>query len=389
MRILTVSQIYSPAANGQAVFTGQLAEGLVARGHEVLVIIPSERWAPYRETRNGVHLEALPAVGLGLPDAYLTPAPIPGLRRLFRDFEPQLVHLQDHYPLSRYTFGFAQRRGLPVVGTNHFIPENIAHYVLPFAWSRRLSAGFLWWTMRSIYDKVDIVTTPTETAAQILQEVGLKRPVRAISCGVDLGHYRPDPGLDQAALRRRYGLRPDGPLFLYVGRIDEEKGLELVLRALQQTGPEVQLGITGVGRYEEEIRELAADLCLDGQVVFTGFVPEEELPKLVQSADIFVMPSSAELQSIATLEAMALGKPVLAAQARALPELVRPGANGYLFQPDDPQDAARRMRQLLAERDHWPSMGQESRRLVAEHDLRNTLSAYEGLYAGLVEGSGP
>ncbi len=384
MRIVTVSQIYPPAANGQAVFTRQLTEGLAARGHDVLAIIPSDRWRAYREERNGVRLEALAALQMGLPDAYLTPAPLLGLHRLFEGFQPQVVHLQDHYPLSRYAFGFAHRRALPVVGTNHFIPENIAHYVVPFPLARRLSEDFLWWTMTSLYNKVDVVTTPTATAAGILEGIGLRTPVQAISCGVDLERYKPDPQLDPESIRARYGLRGQDPLFLYVGRIDEEKGLDVMLRALREVGGGAQLGITGQGRHEREIRQLVRDLGLGDRVAFTGYLPEGDLPKLVQSADIFIMPSSAELQSIATLEAMALGKPVLAAGARALPELVRPGRNGFLFRPGDPQDAARCMRQLLEMRSRWPAMGTASRRIVQSHHIENTISDYEALYQKLL-----
>lgn len=381
LRILIVGTTYAPAVNGQAVFTANLAEGLAALGHDVTAAVPSERWRGYRKLRNGVDLQALAAAPVGnLPDAHFTPFPLPGLRRAFEEFDPQLVHLQDHYPLSRWAYGLARRRDLPVLGTNHFIPENVVHYIMPLEWGRKPTIDALWWTMRSLYDRLDIVTTPTQTAAEILRTAGLKTSVRPISCGVDLDEFTPKNDLDFAAIRRRFGLDPEMPLFIYVGRVDEEKDLEIALHAARQVGDSLQIAVVGEGRYEQEIQTKARQVRTDGRVRFTGFVPDEDLTKLVDSADVFLMPSPAELQSIATLEAMALEKPVLAARARALPELVNEGQNGYLFEPGDPGDAADKMRRMLDERERWPEMGRASRRLAEQHHIENTLRAYESLY---------
>jgi glycosyltransferase involved in cell wall biosynthesis len=124
---------------------------------------------------------------------------------------------------------------------------------------------------------------------------------------------------------------------------------------------------------------------LEGRVVFIGFVNPEDLPPLYNSADIFVMPSPEELQSIATLEAMACGKPVLAADARALPELVSSGVNGYLFRACDAEDEARRMDQLLNECANWARMGRASFERAQTHSLQNTIIHFEEHYGNIME----
>lgn len=387
LRLLIVSTTYRPAGNGQAVFTTRLARGLADRGHKVAVAIPSSRWRRFSEERDGVQLEALAAVPLGrLEDAYFTPFPLPGLRRIFDQVDPDLVHLQDHYPLSRWAHGVARRRGLPVLGTNHFIPENIVHYVMPFERGRNVMLAALWWTMTSLYRQLDMITTPTETAGDIVRRTGIEVPVRAISNGVNLDRFRPILGLNRAEVRREHGLVHDDPLFIYVGRVDEEKELEVALEAIRRLDRPIQFAVIGEGRHEQKLHSRAEKIRLDGRVRFTGFVDSGELPRLLQAADVFVMPSPAELQSIATLEAMALGKPILAARARALPELVEEGRNGYLFNPGDPQDAATKMSRLLDERERWPDMGQVSRDLACRHDIGKTIDAYEAVYREVLEG---
>jgi glycosyltransferase involved in cell wall biosynthesis len=101
------------------------------------------------------------------------------------------------------------------------------------------------------------------------------------------------------------------------------------------------------------------------------------------NSTVFAMPSIAELQSIATMEAMASGLPIVAANAMALPHLVHEGENGYLFDPGNSQDLADKLSRVLrlpdAELRH---MKQASLRYIAAHDIQRTLSIFESLYRG-------
>ena len=133
------------------------------------------------------------------------------------------------------------------------------------------------------------------------------------------------------------------------------------------------------------LERLAQELELGDRVKFLGFVPDDDLPALLDSADLFAMPSSAELLSIATLEAMACGKPVLAARARALPELVSDGDNGRLFRPGDAADAARCLKALIDAPERWPQMGAESRRRALGHSLEEMLNRHERIYQSMLK----
>mgnify|MGYP005837054093 CR=1 FL=1 len=386
MRVLIAAQTYRPATNGAAVFTLNLAEGLARAGHEVIVLVPSNRMRAYRTVSNGVRIEAVRAVPL-VPlysDVYVTLMIGRQVARLVRALAPDVVHIQDHYPLSRAVLKAALRLGLPVVATNHFLPENVAHHVPVFRRARGILDPVLWRMVLDVFNRADVVTSPTETAVHILREQGLQPPAQAISCGVDLERFWRASTVDRAAVRLRYGLDPRRTLFLYLGRLDPEKRLDVLLLGLQRLGrSDLQLAVAGRGRRARSLRRLASRLGLDGQVVFTGYVPGEDLPALLTSADVFAMPSEAELQSIATLEAMATGKPVLAANARALPELVWEGINGRLFRSGDPDDAARCIARLLDERDRWADMGAASRILACGHSIESTVRRYEELYRSL------
>jgi glycosyltransferase involved in cell wall biosynthesis len=116
------------------------------------------------------------------------------------------------------------------------------------------------------------------------------------------------------------------------------------------------------------------------KVHFFGFVSEHELVEAYGRCDIFCIPGIAELQSLVTLEAMSAGKPVIAANAMALPHLVHPNDNGWLYTPGDIAELRGHLEKLLASPDERHRMGLESQRIVATHGLDATLQKYETLY---------
>ncbi|PXY17718.1 hypothetical protein BAY59_33645 [Prauserella coralliicola] len=119
-------------------------------------------------------------------------------------------------------------------------------------------------------------------------------------------------------------------------------------------------------------------------VHFLGFVPDEQLPTVYAAADVFTMPGVAELQSIATLEAMASGLPVVAANAVALLQLVIPGENGFLFTSGDIAGLADALRRILISDELRVSMGAASRGIADTHDENRTLSRFEEIYRQVV-----
>ena len=382
MRILIVTQTYS-YGNGQASFTIHLAEGMAQQGHQVMVITPSEQMKSYSLCQNSVHVEKVAALHMSMlhPTIYITPFPAYRVKQLLREFQPDVVHIQDHYFLCRAAVNEARRLRIPLLGTNHFLPENLLPFFRKIPTVQYLFTILLWKMMLTVFNKLDLATVPSRTAARILQSQQIRIPIRAISNGVDTNRFHPGSQTDRLGIRRKYGLTPDRTLFLYVGRLDGEKGLDTLLEAtalLQRD--DFQLAIVGRGLYGQRLEKQVQTLGLEGHVVFIGFVEPEYLPALYNSADVFVMPSPEELQSIATLEAMACGKPILAANGRALPELVESGVNGYLFQPFQPEDTARKMNQLMDEREKWSEMGQASIARSQAHSLQNTISHYEEQY---------
>lgn len=166
---------------------------------------------------------------------------------------------------------------------------------------------------------------------------------------------------------------------LFVGRLDAEKNIDQLLRALAPL-PHVRADLVGDGTRRHDLETLATELGITDRVTFHGFVPDAELVHRYAEADVFCMPGTAELQSLATMEAMAAGLPVIAADALALPHLVHHGTNGYLFEPGAITSISRWIAELAADPDTRARMGAKSRAIVARHDIDEALGTFEAQY---------
>jgi glycosyltransferase involved in cell wall biosynthesis len=299
--------------------------------------------------------------------------------RVLDDVGPDVVHVQGHFSIGRALLRAARDRGTRVVATNHFMPENLLGYLpwLPAGAQRRL-AGWAWRDFARVFDDADLITTPTPIAAALLSPHGLRPPVIPVSCGVQLDRFGP-------AVRTggRWRGLPDKPTVLFVGRLDTEKRIGDLIDALAVVRRDVdaQLVLVGTGGQRDALGARAGAAGLTADVHFCGFVPDDELPEAYAACDVFANAGVAELQSLVTMEAMAAGRPVVAADAVALPHLVRHGENGYRFAPGDVHAAAGYLRALLTDGPLRSRMGAASRGMIARHSLDSTLDRFETLYA--------
>ncbi|MDA2807844.1 glycosyltransferase [Nocardiopsis suaedae] len=382
LRLLIATDTYPPDVNGAGYFTYRLATGLAERGHDVHVVCASATGRPGIEYEDGVVLHRLRSAPVVVHPTMRTavPAGVGGhVARIIERLAPHVVHAQSHFTVSRAAVRRARLSGAPVVLTNHFMPDNLfAHAHIP-ASLQGVAGGLAWRDMVRVAYEADHVTTPTRRAADLLAAKGFSRPVEPVSCGIDLERFRPRPA-ERADVRKRFGLE-DRETMVFVGRLDEEKRIDDLIRALAlvKDRRDLQLALAGTGQRQAELARLAEELGVADRVRFLGFVPDEELPQVYVAGDLFAIGSVAELQSIATLEAMATGLPVVAADALALPHLVDEGGNGYLFPPGDAEALAGRLLDVLGP-DRRAAMGEASRALALTHDHRRSLDRFEEIY---------
>ena len=380
LRILIGADTFAPDVNGAARFAERLAAGLVERGHEVHVVAPaaSRKHGTWNEVHEGQEMVAHRLYSWRwYPHDWLRFA-LPwrikrNSARILDEVQPDVVHFQSHIVVGRGLSIEAEKRGIRLVGTNHFMPENMLEFTLiPKAW-QVWAVGLAWKAAGRTFGRAESVTTPTRRAAEFLERYTGLRGVHAISCGIDAHKYSPN-----------WEPRTENRI-LFVGRVTGEKQIDVLLRAATLLPAELdaKIEIVGGGDQLKNLQHLAEELGLGDRVTFTGRVTDEELRDAYHRATVLAMPSIAELQSIVTMEAMASALPVVAANAMALPHLVHDGENGYLFEPSNPEDLAAKLRTVLeAEPEELLRLKEGSMRLIVAHDIQRTLTTFESLYRG-------
>lgn len=388
MKILFGTDNFYPNVNGAANFAYELIEGLVRLGHDISVIAPSRKFKDTIIKHNGITIYGIRSVmipkiihpaKLRIP---LTINPVK-IKKIVEEVSPQIIHIQDHFMLGNQVMNVGRKLKIPQIGTNHFLPENFIHYLYPPDFAKVPLSKLAWQQFINVYKHLDLITTPTKTAANLIKRLGLKNQIISISCGVDLNRFTPKN--NNNFLKRRYQIPSFKSIVLFTGRLDKEKNIDFLITAFADVlkSVEARLVIAGKGKERANLVKLSKKLGIEKEVIFTGFVADKDLPFLYRIADIFAIASIAELQSIATMEAMASGLPVVAAKAMALPELVHHGKNGYLFIEGDAKTLSNQIVKILKDSTLRKKMSENSLKIISHHDIKNSIKSYERVYQKL------
>lgn len=389
MKILIASDLHYPTINGVATFSRNLAKGLADRGHEVLVIAPSQTGKKSKEI-DGNHV-IIRTASVPFPfyqNFRISLNPSREVKQIIEEFDPDVIHIQMLMWIGQAAMKYGNKFGIPIVSTNHAIPENLMDNLRLLAPVSRPINYILKAYGARFHSQADYVTMPTRSAIDMFGRAAQKLPVpkEAVSNGIDLSRFT--PGKAPKKLYEKFSIPQNAPIVAYVGRLDAEKHLPVLLKAFARTHeiiPKCHLVIVGDGTERPMLAQLARELGLADCVTLTGRVSDDELTDLHRIGTVFAMPSPSELQSIATLEAMASGQPVVAVDAGALRELCQDQRNGYLCEKDDDVAIADGLVAILSDAKRREKMSQESLAIARTHDIQTTLSRFEEIYTGLVK----
>ena len=314
----------------------------------------------------------------------ISPTPQREVRKIIKEFEPDVIHVQMALFLGFAARNYALKYDIPLVATNHAMPENLMDNIRLLApISKPIQRLMVEYGAR-FHAKADYITLPTESAIAMFGEDRVQTPVKAISNGIDLSRFQPtDP---EAEIYEKFALPKDKQIVGYIGRVDAEKHLDVLFKAFAKiAGDDRHLLIVGSGTEMEHLRNLAYQLGIDDSVTFAGRVSDEEIVQLHKVGALYCITSPAELQSIATLEAMASGKPIVAVDAGALGELCQDGINGYLCPKDDIDAVAAALDKILVDKKLQKEFSKKSLEIARTHDIAHTIDQYEAIYKLVTE----
>jgi phosphatidylinositol alpha 1,6-mannosyltransferase len=315
MRIAIVTESFPPDVNGVAHSVVRVAEHLLARGHQPMVIAPQPpsglpRVAgqfPYPVVRLGsLPLPGYPSLRLGLPG--------PKLRQALISHGTDVVHLAAPVVLGARAAQVARRLGIPAVSVYQTdVPSYARAYKL-----RGMTEAAAWRWLRTVHNSTARTLAPSTASATALLAHGFER-VWLWGRGVDTERFQ--PARRSAALRR--ALAPNGEILVgYVGRLAHEKRVELLAPVAQLPG--VRLVIVGGGPQEEQLRKVMPG------AVFLGMRSGAQLARIYASLDVFAHAGPYETFGQTLQEAAASGLPSVAPAQGGPLDLVQDGVTGFL-----------------------------------------------------------
>ncbi|MGV9001971.1 MAG: glycosyltransferase [Candidatus Saccharimonadaceae bacterium] len=386
MKILIASDLHYPTINGVASFSRNLAKGLAAHGHEVLVIAPSQTGKKSKEVDGNHVIVRTASVPFPFYQIKVSLNPSREVKKIIQDFDPDVIHIQMLMWIGQAAMKYGLKYGIPIVTTNHAMPENLMDNLRLLAPVSRPINYILKAYGARFHSKADIITMPTQSAIGMFNEVErITTPIVAVSNGIDLSRFTVGHASD--AIYKKFNIPKDQPIVSYIGRVDAEKHLPVLIRAFARVlsvMPITHLLIVGDGTDRVNLENMIRELGITPNVTMTGRVSDEEIVELHKVGTVYCMTSPAELQSIATLEAMASGQPIVAVDAGALRELCQNERNGYLIEQDNDEMMAKGLLAILQDTSLRKKMGEESLAIARTHDLQTTLARFEQIYTDLI-----
>lgn len=300
---------------------------------------------------------------------------IRGLHALVRRHHIDLIHAHLFSP-AVYASAIGAWAGVPVVATFHGESD--------------VESGGLGRRLRyRLVDRQAVVVGVSDALAQRIGEPGLVRPdhIRIIQNGVDLAAFGNGDG---AAVRREHGIPADAVLIGALGNIRPAKDYFTLIRAAAALGPEKPVRFAVVGERTEplygELQALRDSLGLQDRLSFWGF--RDDVPNVIAAFDMLVVSSSSEGFSLAAIQAMAAGTPVVATRSGGPEGIITDERDGLLVPPRDPEKLAIAISRLIDDAALGDSLAERARATVRERfSLEAMLDRYEHLYRHLVDGT--
>jgi phosphatidylinositol alpha 1,6-mannosyltransferase len=349
VRIAYVTESFPPDVNGVAHTAVRVAEHLVSRGHEPLVIAPEPARGLARPDRNfsfpivrvrSVSLPIYPGFRVGLPGQ--------AVREAVAGHRADLVHLAGPFVLGAGGCAAAQDLNVPAVAV---YATDLPAYARTYR-TGRAGQEICWRRLRKIHNAADRTLAPCTATAAELDANGVER-VWIWARGVDSGRF--DPARRSESLRAE--LAPGGELLAgYVGRLAAEKRVDLLAEVAQLPG--VRLVVVGSGPAEAAVRRAVPD------AVYLGQRGGEDLAVIYASLDVFVHSGPHDTFGQTLQEAAASGLPVIAPAAGGPIDLVRDGTTGFLVRPGDAAALADAVAMLAADGALRAAQGRAGREMV-------------------------
>ena len=355
MKIAMFTDAYYPRINGVTVSVHSYATELSKLGHEVEVVCleyseeqqknslfdekSSDKNSPFKIVR----IPSAPFL-FSKEDRMMRLDKWYRIKRAMDEFKPDVIHINSEWTIGYFGALYAHHRKVPFVYTFHTMWEDyLSNYIvfLPTASMKIFGRNVVKFYLK----RADEIIAPTKRIASVVKDYGIEKEVDILPTGIPDGKEDCTAGEQRKMAAKIYKKFPNlkgKKILLFAGRIVKEKNLPFlfdVLEKVQKENPKTALLFVGSGPYVEELQSLATERGLSDSVVFTGYVPSDELVYFYKIASVFTFPSKTETQGLVTVEAMLAGLPVVAIGILGTVDVMQGDHGGFMVKEDSDEFA--------------------------------------------------
>jgi len=397
MKICFITRFYKPYIRGGAeIYVGRIAEKLVKRGHEVTVITPSPT-KTYTEKINDVKVYRISPLNIyNAYESFKKPFVLKIIyhsldlfnlhsyiliKKILKDEKPEIVHINNYKGLSTSPFRAVKDLNIPLIFTAHdystiCIKSNLLNRRGQICENQNLPCKIYNKIQKMIIDnKPDIVIAPSKFVLEKLESKGLFKDSKKIVLPnpIELKHENNKKTYDTIDI-------------LFVGSLSKHKGPHILIKAFQRVKREnLRLHIAGKGPYSEEMRKLAKD---DKRIIFHGFLHGKKLMDMYRMANVTVVPSIwYDNSPMVVYESFICSTPVVGSRIGGIPELVRDGYNGFLFEPGNVDELANILNEISENPKILKKLEKGARKSSEKYDIKEHINKLEEIYRSLTEKS--
>ena len=339
MRIGIFTDTYKPDANGCAQSVEILANNLIKLGNEVIIFCPGKNLTIQKDG-NIIRIPGLEAKKFY---GYKIAGPIhPILEKEIDDLNLDIIHAETEFGVGTLANIVSYNLNIPRVRTYHTDYVDYVHYFV----SKDL--GLLYDGAKRIVtlynkfygDHCLRLMVPSNKTKKGLLEANIKTRLTVVPNGIELNRFNPKNTSKEKIneIRKLVNVKEDEKLLVYVGRIAEEKNVDLLLKTfkkVKENNVKAKLLVVGLGPSYDKLVKLKDDYKLNDYVYFKGKVEGNDIPAYYHSSDAFISASTSETQGLTYIEALASALPIIVAKDEVLDDLLVEKENGFSFYDED------------------------------------------------------
>ena len=366
MRVALFTDTYLPDVNGVVTSIELLRKQLEKHGHEAYVVCTYPGLMKIKQEGKiiripGIELKQLYGYALASPIHYLF---MEDLKKLNFD----IIHVHTEFGIGLFAGIVAKQLHLPLVRTYHTTYEDYTHYInfVHLDSVDKLAKKAVTVISKLYGDSCMQLIAPSKKTHDMLVKYGIKTPISIIPTGIELEHFKKEntSSIIIDAIREKCHIAKDEKMLLYVGRIAQEKSIDMIIKTfikVKDCGMKMKLVVVGGGPQLDELVKMVDDLKLNDYIIFIGKVPFSEVPTYYHSADAFISASTSETQGMTYIEALSSGLPVFARYDEVLSDIVFENENGFLFDNED---------ELFTKFEHFLSLDNQSIQIIKDNCVK-------------------